>query len=182
MISCLWEAINWLVCFNWIAKSLSEEGSLMMIPFISPCKDLIDNFGLLLYQLRFFHFFFSFFFFFFIWFRRLEYEFALAFCGCSKFSKCHVSPCGWLGMDRAYIDGVVEPKTPNQAFGACLMADGALPLICCYVGPLWGKYGFAVKAFCLRWKPSFNKITTADTLLSNKMITAESKRKHRKTA
>lgn len=51
----------------------------MMIPFISPCKDLIDNFGLLLYQLRFFHFFFSFFFFFFIWFRRLEYEFALAF-------------------------------------------------------------------------------------------------------
>ena len=93
-----------------------------------------------------------------------------------------MSPCGWLGVDRAFIDGVVEPKTPNQASGACLMADGALP----WSATMLGLYGGNTDLLC---KPSvcggsffLNKITTADTLLSNKMITAESKRKHHKTA
>ena len=84
-------------------------------------------------------------------------------------------------MDRAYIDGVVEPKTPNQAFGARLMADGALPLICYYVGLYGGNTDLLCKPSVCGESLFFNKITTADTSLSNKMITAESKRKHRKT-
>ena len=66
----------------------------------------------------------------------------------SPSAMCHLV-VGW-GWTELILMGVVEPKTPNQAFGACLMADGALPLICYYVGPLWGEYGSAVKAFCLR--------------------------------
>ena len=44
-------------------------------------------------------------------------------------------------------------QNSKPGFCACLMADGALLLICCYAGPLWRKYGSAVKAFCLMWKP-----------------------------
>ena len=48
-------------------------------------------------------------------------------------------------------------QNSKPGFWACLMADGALLLICCYAGPLWRKYGYAVKPFCLLWKPSFQQ-------------------------
>ena len=78
--------------------------------------------------------------------------------------------------------GLLSPKLQTRFSGACLMADGALPWSATILGLYRGNTD-------LLWKPSvcgenlfFNRITTADILLSNKMTTAENKRKHRKTA
>jgi hypothetical protein len=35
-------------------------------------------------------------------------------CKCSKFNKCHVSPCGWLRMARAYVEGLLSPKLQTR--------------------------------------------------------------------
>uniref|UniRef100_A0A2N9IZ11 Squalene cyclase N-terminal domain-containing protein n=1 Tax=Fagus sylvatica TaxID=28930 RepID=A0A2N9IZ11_FAGSY len=38
----------------------------------------------------------------------------LSYCGCSKFTRCHVSPYDWSRMDRACIDGLLSPKLQTR--------------------------------------------------------------------
>jgi hypothetical protein len=41
-------------------------------------------------------------------------ELEVSFCGCSKFTKRHVSPYDWLRMGRACIDGLLSPKLQTR--------------------------------------------------------------------
>ena len=101
-------------------------------------------------------------------------------CLCEACAMCHLV-VGW-GWTELILMGLLSPKLQTRLSGLAWWLMVHFPWSAAMLGLYEGNTD-------LLWKPSvcgeslfFNKITTADTLLSNKMITAESKRKHRKTA
>ena len=93
---------------------------------------------------------------------------------------CHLV-VGW-GRTELILVGLLSPKLQTRPSGLAWWLMVHFPWSATILGLYEGNTD-------LLWEPSvcgeglfFNKITTADTLLSNQMITAESKRKHRKTA
>ena len=86
---------------------------------------------------------------------------------------CHLV-VGWGWTELILMGCWAQNSKPG--FWACLMADGALPLICYYAGPLYREMWICCES------PPFNEVTMADTLPSNQIITADSKREHHRTA
>jgi hypothetical protein len=103
---------------------------------------------------------------------RASFSFTLVDAQNSLCAMCHLM-IGWGWTELVLMGCWAQNSKPG--FWACLMADGALLLICCYAGLLWREIWICCES------PPFNKVTTADTFLSNQITTADSKREHHRT-
>ena len=46
---------------------------------------------------------------------RMFHKFiVVTLCGCSKFTKCHMSPYDWSRMGRACVDGLLSPRLQTR--------------------------------------------------------------------